>query len=231
LQIIPRANKLLYLSRKKGIYTIYTTIKPFDKKSTYVFIEIIEFLFQVNIRTVVGDGSITTKKILRECKELGIEYIGKIRKNIIIEFFGRRVKIEELFDGKKFKLRTINGIEFRLSDKVVNIPNVGRVKIVAVLMGNQKKPKYLVATNYKKKAENIVIEYMKRPKIEEKHKRDKSILEIEGNYLTSEKSNIGFIRFMAIVSNCIEYLSYKYGLSFYKVVKECSKELIKKGLP
>jgi len=36
---------------------------------------------------------------------------------------------------------------------------------------------------------------------------------------------------MAIVSNCIEYLSYKYGLSFYKVVKECSKELIKKGLP
>ncbi|EHP89128.1 hypothetical protein MetfoDRAFT_0186 [Methanotorris formicicus Mc-S-70] len=47
---------------------------------------------------------------------------------------------------------------------------------------------------------------MKRPKIEEKHRRDKSILEIEGNYLTSEKSNIGFVRFMAIVSNCIEYL-------------------------
>ena len=34
---------------------------------------------------------------------------------------------------------------------------------------------------------------------------------------------------MAIVSNCIEYLSYKYGLSFYKVVNECSKEPIKKG--
>ncbi|MFU8653696.1 hypothetical protein [Methanotorris formicicus] len=51
-------------------------------------------------------------------------------------------------------------------------------------------------------------------------RRDKSILEIEGNYLTSEKSNIGFVRFMAIVSNCIEYLRYKYGLSFYEVVKE-----------
>ncbi|MFU8652133.1 hypothetical protein [Methanotorris formicicus] len=37
-------------------------------------------------------------------------------------------------------------------------------------------------------------------------RRDKSILEIEGNYLTSEKSNIGFVRFIAIVSNCIEYL-------------------------
>jgi len=52
----------------------------------------------------------------------------------------------------------------------VNTPNVGRVKIVAVLMGNQKKPKYLLTTNYKKKAENTIIEYMKRPKIEEKHK-------------------------------------------------------------
>jgi len=47
-------------------------IKPLDKKSTDVFIEIIEFLFQVNIRTVVGDGFVTTNKILKECKELGI---------------------------------------------------------------------------------------------------------------------------------------------------------------
>ena len=143
--------------------------------------------------------------------------------------------MEELFEKDfqegKFKLRTINKVKFKLSDRVVNIPNVGRVKIVAVLMENQKKPKYLVSTNYKKKIENIIIEYMKRPKIEEKHKRDKSILEVEGNYLTSEKSNIGFIRLMAMVSSCIEYLSYKYGLSFYEIVKECCKELIKKGIP
>jgi hypothetical protein len=97
-------------------------------------------------------------------------------------------------------------------------------------MENQKKPKYLVSTNYKKKAENIIIEYMKRPKIEEKHKRDKSTLEVEGNYIISEKSNIGFVRFMAVVSNCIEYLIYKYGLSFYEIVKKCGKELIKKGI-
>ncbi|ADG12702.1 hypothetical protein Metin_0032 [Methanocaldococcus infernus ME] len=71
---------------------------------------------------------------------------------------------------------------------------------------------------------------MKRSKIEEKHRRDKSILEIEGNYLTSKKSNIEFVRFMVMVSNCIEYLSQKYGLSFYEVIKECSKELIKKGI-
>ena len=163
------------------------------------------------------------KEYSKKCKELGIEYIGKIRKNIIIEFFCRKVKIEELFNNDKFKLRTINGIELKLSCKIVNIPNVGSVKIVAVLIGNQKKPKYLLDINYKKKAENIIIEYMKRSKIEENHRRDKSILEIEGNYLTSEKSNIGFVRFIAIDSNCIEYLSYKYGLSFYKVVKECSK--------
>ncbi|WP_421078567.1 hypothetical protein Mjas_06225 [Methanothermococcus sp. Ax23] len=182
----------------------------------------------------MGDSFITTKKILKGCKGLGIEYIGKLRKNIIIEFFSKKVKVEELFEKdfqkRKFKLRTINGIEFKLSDRIVNIPNVGKVKIVAVQMENQKKPKYLVSTNYKKKAENIIIEYMKRPKIEEKHKRDKSILEVEGNYITSEKSNIGFIRFMAVVSNCIEYLSYNYGLSFYEIVKKCGKELIKKGI-
>ncbi|EHP87907.1 hypothetical protein [Methanotorris formicicus] len=170
---------------------------------------------------------------MKESKELGMEYIGKLRKNLIVEYFGKKVKVEGLFkrdfEKEKLKLRTINGIKFRLSEKVVNIPDVGRVKIVAVLMENQKKPKYLVSTNHKKKAENIISEYMKRPKIEEKHRRDKSILDVEGNYLTSEKSNIGFVRFIAMVSNCIGYLSHKYGLSFYEVIKECSKELIKKG--
>ncbi|EHP83638.1 hypothetical protein MetfoDRAFT_1938, partial [Methanotorris formicicus Mc-S-70] len=34
---------------------------------------------------------------------------------------------------------------------------------------------------------------------------------------------------MGMLFNCIEYLGYKNGISFYKVVKECSKELIKKG--
>ena len=171
---------------------------------------------------------------MKESKELGIEYIGKLRKNIIVEYFGKKVKVEKLFKKnfkkENLKLRTINGIKFRLSDKIVNIPNVGKVKIVAVLMKNQKKPKYLISTNYKKKVENIISEYMKRPMIEEKHRRDKSILKIEGNYLISKKSNIGFVRFIAIVSNCIEYLSYKYGLSFYEVIKECSNELIKKGI-
>ncbi|WP_414739797.1 hypothetical protein ACPB8Q_08010 (plasmid) [Methanocaldococcus indicus] len=94
-------------------------------------------------------------------------------------------------------------------------------------MEGKKKIKYLVSTNYKKKAENIINEYLKRCKIEEKHRRDKSILEVEGNYLSSEKSNIGFVRLMGMLFNCIEYLSYKNGISFYKVIKECSKELIK----
>ncbi len=44
------------------------------------------------------------------------------------------------------------------------------LKSFAVLMGNQKKVKYLVAANYKKKANNIIIEHIKRPKIEERHK-------------------------------------------------------------
>ncbi|EHP86820.1 hypothetical protein [Methanotorris formicicus] len=59
---------------------------------------------------------------------------------------------------------------------MVNIPDVGRVKIrCSVDRKIKKKPKYLVSTNHKKKAENIISEYMKRPKIEEKHRRDKSI--------------------------------------------------------
>ncbi|WP_456472621.1 hypothetical protein [Methanocaldococcus sp.] len=74
-------------------------------------------------------------------------------------------------------------------------------------MKNQKEPKYLVSTNHKKKDENIVKIYMIRPKIEEKHHRDKSVLDIESNYLTSEKSNIGFVRFLAVVSNYLYRVS------------------------
>ncbi|EHP87555.1 hypothetical protein [Methanotorris formicicus] len=78
---------------------------------------------------------------------------------------------EKDFSEDKVKLRTIKGIKFKLSEKVVNIPNVGKVKIVGVLMEGQKKVKYLVSTNYKKKAENIINEYIKRCKIEESNEK------------------------------------------------------------
>ncbi|XRO77208.1 hypothetical protein ACO3VM_01395 [Methanocaldococcus sp. 10A] len=162
---------------------IYTIVKPLDKTTTEVYIEIIEYLSKVGIRTVIGDASVTTKKFLKRCKELGITYIGRIKKNWKTELFGDTEKIEKLFEkdleNNKFKLRTINGIKFKLSEKMVNIPLVGRVKIVAVFMENQK--------DAKKKSGNIIKEYMKRPKIGEVHRRYKSVLEIEGNYLTSKK--------------------------------------------
>ncbi|XRO75908.1 hypothetical protein ACO3TA_03370 [Methanocaldococcus sp. 28A] len=47
------------------------------------------------------------------------------------------------------------------------------------MIDNQKKPKYLISTDAKKKSENIIKEYMKRPKIEEVHRRYKSVLKIE----------------------------------------------------
>ena len=56
---------------------------------------------------------------------------------------------------------------------------------------------------------------------------DKSILKLEGNYLRSERSNNGFILLMAVLSNCIEYLSHKLGVTFYDVVSLCSVEIIR----
>ncbi|XRO76870.1 hypothetical protein ACO3VM_08910 [Methanocaldococcus sp. 10A] len=130
-----------------------------------MYIEIIEFLYDIGIGMVIGDSSVTTKKFLKRCKELGITYIGRIKKNWRTELFGNIEKIEKVFEkdlkDNKFKLRTINGIKFKISEKIVNIPLVGRVKIVAVFMENQKKPKYLVSTNAKKKSENIIREYLK----------------------------------------------------------------------
>jgi len=75
--------------------------------------------------------------------------------------FGRKFRIEELFKDEKLCKRTAEGKEFYLAFKVVNIPEVGRVKIVKCLMEDKKEPYYLVSTNWKKKAENIVKEYLK----------------------------------------------------------------------
>ena len=92
-------------------------------------------------------------------------------------------------------------------------------------MEDKKDPYYLVSTDWKKKPENIIKEY-KRIWIEEKHRRDKSVLKLEGNYLRSKRSNNGFILLMALLSNCIEYLSHKLGVTFYDVVNLCSVEII-----
>ena len=53
--------------------------------------------------------------------------------------FGKKFKIEELFEDEKLCKRTVEGKEFYLASKVVNIPEVGRVKIVKCLMEDKKK--------------------------------------------------------------------------------------------
>ncbi len=175
----------------------------------------------------VGDGFVTTKEVLRRAKENKVLYIGRIKKRWIVEVFGKKFRIEELFEKEKLCKRTVEGKEFLLTSKVVNIPEVGRVKIVKCMMEDKKELYYLVSTNWRKKPENIIKEYLKRFWIEEKHRRDKSILKLEGNYLRSEKSNNGFILLMTALANCIEFLSHKLGATFYDVVSLCSVEIIR----
>ena len=62
---------------------------------------------------------------------------------------------------------------------------------------------------------------------EEKHRRDKSVLKLEGSYLRSYMSNKCFILLIAALSNCIESLSHKLQLSFYEIVYICSAEAFK----
>ena len=42
----------------------------------------------------------TTKEVLRRAKENKV-YIGRIKKNWIVEVFGKKFKIEELFEKEK----------------------------------------------------------------------------------------------------------------------------------
>jgi hypothetical protein len=140
----------------------------------------------------VGDGFVTTKEVLRRAKENKALYIGRVKKNWKVEVFGRIFKVEELFEKEKLCKRTVEGKEFLLASKVVNIPDVGRVKIVKCLMEDKNEPYYLVSTDWKKKAENVIKEYLKRFWIEEKHRRDKSILKLEGNYLRVRKKQQRF---------------------------------------
>lgn len=103
----------------------------------------------------------TTKEVLRRAKENKV-YIGRVKKNWKVEIFGKKFKIEELFKDTKLCKRTAEGREFLLASKVVNILGVGRVRIVKCLMEDKKEPYYLVSTDWKKKAENVIKEYLKR---------------------------------------------------------------------
>ena len=54
----------------------------------------------------------TTKEILRRSKENKVLF-GRIKKNLIVEVFGKKFKIEELFEKEKL-FRTVEGKEFYL---------------------------------------------------------------------------------------------------------------------
>jgi len=49
----------------------------------------------------VGDCMVTTKENLRKAKENKSVYTGRIKKNWIVEIFGKRFKVEELFKDTK----------------------------------------------------------------------------------------------------------------------------------
>ncbi len=80
----------------------------------------------------------TTKEVLRRAKENKVLYIGRVKKSWIVEVFGKKFRIEELFEKEKLCKRTVEGKEFYLAFKVVNIPEVGRVKIVKCIMEDKK---------------------------------------------------------------------------------------------
>ena len=84
----------------------------------------------------------------------------------------------------------------------------------------------MVSTDWKKKAENIIKEFSDSG-LKRSTEGDKSILKLEGNYLRSEKSINGFVLLMAVLANCIEYLSHKLGITFYDLVNLCSVEIIR----
>ncbi len=88
-----------------------------------------------NVGKFVGDGFVTTKEVLRRAKENKVVYIGRIKKSWIVEVFGKKFKIGELFEKEKLCKRTVEGKEFLLTSKVVNVPEVGRVKIVKCMYG------------------------------------------------------------------------------------------------
>jgi fructosamine-3-kinase len=70
---------------------------------------------------------VTTKENLRKAKENKSVYTGRIKKNWIVEVFGKKFKIEEIFKDTKLCKRTVEGKEFLLASKVVNVPEVGRL--------------------------------------------------------------------------------------------------------
>jgi len=55
---------------------------------------------------------VTTKANLRKAKENRIIYIGRIKKNLKVEVFGREFRIEELFKDEKLCKRTIERSSF-----------------------------------------------------------------------------------------------------------------------
>ena len=63
----------------------------------------------------VGDGFVTTKEVLRRAKENKVVYIGRVKKNWIVEVFGKKFRIEELFEKEELCKRTVEGKEFYLA--------------------------------------------------------------------------------------------------------------------
>ena len=98
----------------KGIYTAYTTIKPPEKKSTEIYAGVIDYLSKKMWGSSLR-GFVTTKEVLRRAKENKVLYIGKIKKNWIVEVFGKKFKIEELLEKEKLCKRTVEGKEFYLA--------------------------------------------------------------------------------------------------------------------
>jgi len=185
--------------------------------------ELIQLAFKkIRINEVIIDSWYMATDIIKFCLKRNLDVIGCLKSNRKVSFDrGERIKLKTYFKKlkeKDFQPMIIDDATYHIHEKIVRIKHIGFVKILISQEWKKEekkwsKPFYLMSTDVKKSAVQIVRIYANRWSIETFHRDIKQNFGLEACQVRGRK---GIIRHLILVT--LAYAVLKFWMSLHGVV-------------
>jgi len=178
---------------------------------------------KLRIKEAIMDSWYTATEIIKLCLKKGIHVIGCIKSNRKVSFAtGEWTKLSsyrEKLKAKDFNTVIVDDSTYRVHERMVRMKHVGFIKLLISQEWNSddrkwSRPFYLISTNTKKSAVQIIRAYAERWSIETFHRDIKQNLGLEAYQL---RGRTGITRHLILVA--LAYAALKFWMILQNVAQ------------
>ena len=163
--------------------------------------------------TLLTDATYAVKPVLSPSRKNGLIYVGKLKKDRQIRLFSRWIRVEEYFGKyKKERYFTCEGVRVFYKEAVLEVKELGRVKVFRLKEEGEVEYKYYVANKPNMTARTCHRYKKTRWKIEGMHRDEKQYCGLENTCAWKKEPLIAHYSFVFFLWWLFEKFRVEQGL-------------------